>query len=81
MNAGEEALEAALLHRHERPAGRAPVRGERPVPMAGEDDGNPLGLRAIGLMPMMMSDDDDSEDEGDQEALDEDDDDGDEVSC
>ncbi|EIE27207.1 PCMT-domain-containing protein [Coccomyxa subellipsoidea C-169] len=78
MNAGEEALEAALLHRHERPAGRAPVRGERPVPMAGEDDGNPLGLRAIGLMPMMMSDDDDSEDEGDQEALDEDDDAGDE---
>ena len=65
MNGGEEGLEDALLHRHERHGGRAPVRGERPAPMRdADDDGDPLGLRAIGLMPMMMSDDDDSEDDG-----------------
>jgi hypothetical protein len=82
MNGGEEGLEEALPHRHERHGGRAPVRGERPAPMRdADDDGDPLGLRAIGLMPMMMmSDDDDSEDDGNHEALDEGEDDDDQVS-
>ena len=71
MNNGEEGLREELLAR----GARAPVRGDRPAP-AQDNNEDPLGLRAMGLVPMMMSDDDDSDDDGDdQDDLDNDDDD------
>lgn len=70
MNGGDEGLREELLARAARLGGRAPVRGERPAPAQDNNEDDPLGLRAIGLVPMMMSDDDDSEDDdGDQDAL------------
>lgn len=76
MNGGEEGQRDELLARGVRLGGRAPVRGERPAPAQDNNEDDPLGLRAMGLVPMMMSDDDDSEDDGDnQDDLDNDEDD------
>lgn len=68
MNHHDEGLEDPLLPQPARHGGRAPVHGERPALFHDNDDNDPLGLQAMGLVPMAMSDDDD--DSEDEEAVD-----------